>query len=347
MKITIVGAGAIGGVIGAYLVKGGIDVTFLDVAEDHIRKMQSDGLTIQGNVDAFTVPVKAFTLDEFVTKNEKLDAVFLCVKAQHTKAAVKSFKHMLDEKSCVVSFQNGLCEQEIAEEIGYERTIGCFVNLFADYQEPGVIQYGGVGSVYIGELDGVVSERVTEIVSCLSLWGKAKATQNILGYLWGKIGYGAVLTATAVTNETIADVLDSVKYRKMLLHIATEIFKVAESQGVTPEGFDDWEPSLIYPERSDQLNEQLDKLVKRLRGYTKTRTGIWRDLAVRKRKTEVPNQLLPVIDEGEKQGFDMTLTKLIVKMIQEIENGERQMSIENLDELLSVFEYQIKGINQV
>lgn len=333
MKTTIVGAGAIGGVIGAYLVKAGHEVEFVDINEEHVKVMREHGLTIREKDSAFIVPVQAYTVAELVGKGESLQEVFLCVKALHTKEAVQDIKSLLTEKSYVVSFQNGLCEYEIAEEIGLDRTVGCFINLFADYQEPGVVEYGGVGSLYIGEVEDGISARVKSIVNKLSVWGDAKATDNLLGYLWGKLSYGAVLTATAATNETIADILDDSEYFDLVVNTANEVLQVADRKGIVPEGFDDWEPEVILSKDTDEIRKQLNVLTRRLRGYTKTRTGIWRDLAVRKRKTEVPQQLNPVIYEGKKMGFDMPITTKLITIIEEIEQGKRQMQKENLDEL--------------
>lgn len=334
LDITIVGAGAIGGVIGAYLIKGGHEVTFLDINEEHVRKMNRDGLTIKTFDNSFTVPVRAYTVEEYRKSGENLEKVFLAVKAQHTEYAVKSFSDLLSPNGYVVSFQNGLNEETIAKEVGKERTIGCFVNLFADYLEPGVIQYGGVGSLYIGEIDGSDSERVTELVEALQCWGDAKKTTNIFGYLWSKLAYGAILTASATTNMTIADFIESKKYRQLIIALGREVLQVAGDKGIKAEFFDDWEPAYIYPDvQIDKLEGQFQILVKRLRSYTKTRTGIWRDLAVRKRKTEVPQQLNPIIAAGESLGYNMPLLKQLVRMIREIENGEREMKEENLEEL--------------
>lgn len=337
MKITVIGAGAIGGVIGAYLCRNGEKVQFVDINEEHVKAMREKGLSISQKEGSFTTPVEAYTVEELLEKGEKLQIVFLCVKALHTREAVRKIKDLLDDESYVVSFQNGLCEYEIAEEIGMERTVGCFINLFADYLEPGRIEYGGVGSLYIGEVEGAISPRVEQLVSVLSAWGDAKATDNIVGYLWSKLAYGAILTATATTNETIADVFEDPKYFPLVVKIGSEVLEVAGKKAIKPESFDDWQPTIVYPFTSEaEIKQSFTILVKRLRGYTKTRTGIWRDIAVRKRKTEVPEQLNPVIKAGEAFGLQMPLTKKIVEMIEQIEIGERQQTIENLEELLMI-----------
>jgi len=335
LRITIIGAGAIGGVVGAFLANNGENVSMIDLNEEHVVKIQQDGLKIQG-VKPLTVKVPIMTMKEFNETDTTLDLVFLCVKAQHTTDAINMFKHKLTPSSVVVSFQNGLCEKEIASLIGEERTVGCFVNFFSDYIEPGLIQYGGVGSIYIGELNGEITPRVNDIVNRLKAWGDAKVTDNIWGYLWGKLAYAAVLSATALTNETIADMLECEKDCKMLLDLASEVLAVAHHNQVTPMGFDDWEPSLYYPIETrnwNDINLKMEDLIKRLRSYTKTRSGIWRDLAVRKRKTEVPNQFIPIIKMGEDFGINMVLTKALVRLITEVENGEREINVSNLDEL--------------
>lgn len=337
MTITIVGAGAIGGVLGAYLIKAGRAVTFIDVSAEHVRKMKTDGLTIVNKDSSFTVPVQAYTWEDYTRSGLKPETVLLCVKAQHTSEALSELQSLIQRDSVIVSCQNGLCEDQIAAAVGRERTIGCFVNLFADYLEPGKINYGGEGALYLGELDGRITDRVLQLKEILSAWGQAKVTDNIWGYLWSKLAYGALLAATALTNETIADLIEDKHYRPVLLNVAAEILAVADRKNVKVMPFDGWNPALVYPvnERdSKQIDGAFQKLAGRLRTYTKVRTGIWRDLTVRHRPTEVPSHLEPILAEAEHYNLLMPLTASVLKMIKEIEQGLREVSLNNLDELL-------------
>lgn len=340
MKITVWGAGAIGGVIGAYLARAGEDISFIDIDEEHVKAMNENGLMIETLEGDFTIPVKAMTVEEFHKSGELLDVVFLAVKAQHTEQAVRELRGNLQEGSAVVSLQNGLCEEEISALIGKERTIGSFVNLFADYIRPGVIQYGGVGSLYLGELDGSVTPRLKVLHEKFLHWGNAQITGNIWGYLWGKLAYTATLAATALVDETMADVIDPKENREMFVDLAGETLAVAHKLNIKPEGFDDWEPSLLYPVDAvewEKLHAQFDRLVLRLRSYKKVKSGIWRDLAVRKRKTEVPTHLNPVIQAGKRLGVDMALTERVVGMIQDIEEDRRDMTWNNIEELKRIY----------
>ena len=114
----------------------------------------------------------------------------------------------------VVSLQNGVNEPLIASLVGAERTVGAFVNFGADYLGPGRIFLGGRGALYVGELDGSRTERLERLLRDLP---DAKATANILGFLWGKEAYGAMLFATAVSDLSIADALAEPRYRARLL----------------------------------------------------------------------------------------------------------------------------------
>lgn len=337
MKITVIGAGAIGGIIGAYLAKGGSDVLLLDVVPEHVEQMQKNGLKIISPEGEEFLPVKADTVEHFLKTNKKsLECVILSVKAQHTKAALEPFLPFMTKNSFVISIQNGLCEYEIAELVGKERTVCGFVNIFSDYLEPGVINYGGKGALVLGEMDGTITPRMQLLEKQLQGLDELEISDDTLGYLWGKLGYVNILVATALTNETMADVIDNPKYRVMLMDLASEVLEVAEKKGIRLLPFDDWNPADAYPRDRDidQMNKQLDIHVKRLRTYTKVHSGIWRDLAVRHRKVESMAHLMPVIKMGEEMGLKLPLTRLNLKLIQEIQDGERDFSVDNLNILV-------------
>lgn len=330
-EITVVGAGAIGGTIGAYLARAGLPVRLVDKADEHVAAMRADGLRIEGFEEPFTVPVDAVTTAELTGP---LGIVLLAVKAQHTEEALRALLPLLDEDSVVVSLQNGLCERTIAGLVGQRRTIGCLVNFSADYLAPGVITYGGPGTVRLGELDGRTSPRLERLRELFQPFGTVEITGNIWGYVWGKLGYANVLFGSALTDETMADVIDS--RRELMVDLASEVYEVAALEGVEPVAFDDVEPGLYVPRDArdwQAINASLDRLVARRRRDRKTHSGIWRDLAVRKRRTEVDQQIGAVAAIGADHGLPMTLTGRVVRMIHEIEDGTRERALSNLDEL--------------
>lgn len=332
MRYTVVGAGAIGGTIGAYMQRAGESVEFVDAAADHVRRMQAAGLTIRGFDQTFTVqPVRAMLPGEL---DGPLEVVLLAVKAQDTAAAIGSLLPWLADESCIVSLQNGLCERTISELVGSERTIGCFVNFSADYLEPGLIHYGGPGAFYLGELDGTHSERIRRIAAAIGKWGPVRITDNIMGYLWGKLGYANMLFATAIVDADMADVIE--RYPELMVELAAEVYEVAALEGVKPEPFDAVEPSLYYPRTardSDATSQAIEHLVRLRRADQKTRSGIWRDLAVRRRRTEVDQQIGMVAAIGVRHGLPMPLTSRLVQTIHQLERGCRERDWANVEEL--------------
>ena len=332
MRSLIWGAGAIGGTLGAYLARAGGDVTMVDTVVEHVDAITRGGLRVNGPIDEFTVRLSAFTPE---TLTGTWDEIILATKAHHTAAASRALLPHLAAAGHVVSAQNGLNELEIAQVVGATRTIGAFVNFGADYLEPGVIHYAGHGAVVVGEIDGRLTPRVDAIRDAWARFDpRAIVTPNIWGYLWGKEAYGAMLFATALTNESIADALAMPAYRRLYIALAREILAVAAARAVRPEPFDGFDPAAyLATAPAGAADRSLDALVTHNRRSAKSHSGIWRDLAVRKRPTEVDAQLGIVVALGAEAGVPTPLTARLVTLIHEIERGARPQSLETLDAL--------------
>ncbi len=179
---------------------------------------------------------------------------------------------------------------------------------------------GNNATFRVGELNGrqgpdgrildraPITNRVRELVAALPY---AQATDNILGYLWGKEAYGAMMYAGAVSDLSIADSLVDPRWRPLMLGVAREVLAQAP---VTAQGFDGFEP--------DDLEGSLDRLAAFNRHSAKSHSGIYRDLMVRRRKTEVDDIM------GELSG---PLTTYAGRIIQSIERGERTCEVANLE----------------
>ena len=221
----------------------------------------------------------------------------------------------------------------IAEIVGKARTVGAFVNFGADYLSPGVVLYGGRAAVVVGEIDGRQTPRVEALHRLLLEFDDhAVLTANIWGYLWAKLAYGAMLFATALTDASIADCLASERHRPLFVALPREVLRVAATAGIKPEPFDGFDPAAFSPGASVAAARQsLDALVTHNRRSAKSHSGIWRDLAVRKRKTEAEHQLGPIVEAAERHGLKAPITARTIALIREIEDGRRKQEWANLD----------------
>ena len=330
--ITIYGAGAIGGLTGACLARAGEDVLMVDKVADHVEAMNRRGLRITGGAD-FTARVRACAPADLAGP---LGLTFLAVKSQDTDAALDVLAPLAGPDTAVVSMQNGMNPPRLAERLGAERVIAAFVSFPADWQGPGHIEHGGAGNVWVGELDGRRTERLEGVRGLLSHVANAHVTDNIAGYLWAKQIDSALLYAQAVTDETMADVFGDRRYQPMLIALVGEGVGAAQVAGVRLERFGPFEPLKLRPTSDAEVAEAhavLDRFSAHQRTLVKVRSGPWRDMAVRKRPTEIEHMVGWVIEEGRRRGVPLPLNELLLRQVKEIEAGHRARGLANLEEL--------------
>jgi 2-dehydropantoate 2-reductase len=165
----------------------------------------------------------------------------------------------------------------------------------------------------------------------LGAWGDVQTTDNIWGFLWGKQAYGAMLFATALSNESMAEAID--RHRPLMIELAREVLAVASALEIVPLGFDGFEPHTLAAGDGPAIAASFDRLVAVRRTDQKTHSGVWRDLAVRKRRTEVDAHFVPIVQEAARLHLAVPRLERMMAMIHQIEDGQRELSSANLDEL--------------
>jgi 2-dehydropantoate 2-reductase len=299
--------------------------------------MNAHGLTIDRRTGSLTVPVRAITPEAL---GPGLELVLLAVKSQDTPAALEVLAPRLAIDGAIVSVQNGLNEELIAAAVGARRTVGCLVNWAADWTGPGRILHGGEGAFVLGELDGRPSDRVQGIAKLLDVVAPTVVSDNVLGYTWAKHVYGALLVATAAVDAHVYEVVErSPDVQTMLVALVAESMAVADAAGIKLEAFDEFDPAAyraaVRGETAARAHA-MEIVAAHYRANTKTKTGIWRDLAVRRRKTEVGALLGATVSKAKGLGVAMPLTERLIAMIEDLETGRRVMSWANIDELVAL-----------
>ena len=236
----------------------------------------------------------------------------------------------------MLSAQNGLNEIAIAAQVGAERTMGCFVNFGADWHGPGEILYGNAGAVVVGEIDGQITPRAIAMHKLLLAFEPASIlTTNIWGYLWGKLSYGAMLFGTALTDDSMSANFADPERLVVWLALGREVATVAAARGVSTLGFGEFDPMVFAPSQPEYPQiETIAWLADYTARTAKTHSGIWRDLAVRKRRTEVDPQIGIIAALGREAGVATPAIETLVELIHDVEEGRRPQSPDTLKVLI-------------
>ncbi len=330
--ITIIGAGAIGGTVGAYLSAAGYDVTLVDIVPEHIAAINEHGIRITGVRGDHTFHPKAMLRSDL---RGPLGTTILAVKGHYTKDAACDVAPLLAPDGYILSLQNGMNEPIIAHYVGEERTVGAFVHFGADYLAPGHIQLGTEQTIFIGELSGRVTPRAEALRDLLAHVMPAEVTTNLWGFLWGKLVYGALAFAVSVVDATVPEVLANETGRRVALAACFEAYAVAKSQTDTLERIGEFDPNAFAPgsDAATRGNAAIQALSDGMAGSVKQHMGIWRDLAVRKRKTEIDMQVSVLVATGERAGIPTPINAAVRDITHAIEAGGRGMGWDNLDEI--------------
>ncbi len=331
--VLVWGGGAIGGTLAAYWARAGVSVLLVDIVADHVEACRTRGLHVSGPVETFTQLVPACIPGEL---NGRFDIIVLAVKAQATDAALAMLTPHLSDGGYVLSAQNGLNEIAIAEALGAHRTMGCFVNFGADWLGPGEVLFGNRGAVVVGEIDGPIQPRTRHMHDLLCRFEPAAVlTDNIWGYLWGKLAYGAMLFATALTPDSMTENFDDPRRFVVFDQLAREVMAVAARRGVTSVGFNGFDPAAFAPGASSAgARASIAALAEFNRHTAKTHSGIYRDLAVRKRRTEIDPQIGIIVRLGAQAGVPTPALSRLVELIHAIEDGKAPMAFSTFQLLI-------------
>lgn len=338
MEVTIVGAGAIGGTVGTLLHRAGHDVALVDRDAAHVAAIARDGFRLSGVVEAVEA-VPAITPDGvpgLVGRRGPLALVVLAVKAMDTEAATDLVAPHLAPDGVVVSYQNGLIEERIARIVGPNRTIGAFVHFGADLVAPGHVVLANQVPTYLGELDGRETPRLRRIADILSAATPVTLTDNLPGFLWGKLCYAALAYVVSSVDAPIDEVVTVPAAREVIRGAVAEVVDVARAQGIRLENIHGFEGRVFDrrdPDRRAATDALFDRWAEEGKTAIKRHMGIHRDIKIRKRRTEVDDQLGAVVARGRAVGVATPLTARLVELIHEIERGERAHDWSAIDDL--------------
>jgi 2-dehydropantoate 2-reductase len=333
-KLAVLGVGAIGSNIGAYLARAGRDITLIDIWPAHVEEMKRGGLKVTAQDEEFTVEVKAVHLTDVCSLRERFDAVFLSVKSYDSVWAAKFIEPYLKPAGVLVPAQNSINEEWVAPVIGYTRVIGCVVTLGAGLYEPGhVLRTSSPSrpSFALGELGGMITPRVQELVTVLAPAGPTHATTNLWGDRWAKLTVNCMANALAgITGMNSAEMRANPDAFCIIVKVAGEALTVGQTLGVQVEPVGGI-PAAAYLDaaRGIGLEELRTKWVEAGQNLGTGRPSLLQDV-MKGRRTEVDYLNGYVVRKGREVGVPTPMNEAIVEITRRMEAGELPQGPGNL-----------------
>jgi 2-dehydropantoate 2-reductase len=233
-RIAVIGAGAVGSIIGGLLAKSGADVTLVDQWPEHVEAIKQRGLRLGGTCGEHTIPVGALHLHELQAVGEPFDVAFVAVKSYDTEWATWLAVAHLRPDGVVVDSQNGINDDRVAAIAGRGRTLGCVVLLGAALPEAGhaLRTDEGTAGFKLGELDGADTPRARGVVALLEAVAPTTLTTNLRGERWSKLTVNCIANPLAgLSGLGTADVRSDLVTRRLAIHLGAEAIRVGQTLG--------------------------------------------------------------------------------------------------------------------
>lgn len=335
MKILVIGAGAIGGSLAAYLCAASADVTILELNSDTCNRIVNSGLTVIDGEKTFSSAVKIVnSTDEL--KGKVFDCCFSATRAYNMPDAVKSVLPYLAGDSLIVAMNNGVCIDELAAIVGYERAVGGMINYGVGISSPGNYYIKVRGDLVLGMISKNNSKNILKpLVRLSELLNKVvptSITDNITGCLYSKMLINSCITSSAlISGLLLGSILKDKKGRALFTAVATEGVAVAKAAGIT---IPPYAGKLNY--YSLVKNDLFHKIKRRLtysvmaKKY-KSRTSAALEALRRGVKTETYYFNGYIARLGRKYGVPTPANDKICELIKRVENNIAFISPHNLN----------------
>jgi len=311
MKIVIVGAGALGGFVGAMLSDAGVDVTLYDLREDYVNKVASDGLTVSpagGQAKSYKPRIVSD-----LSGIEQPDAVIIATKAFHTKAAAEGALSLIKDDTLVCSFQNGYGNLAVLEEVvGKPERIVAMTTAhnFSVTDETHISYFMGAGGVDLAYMKGTKDERLEELGALMkNLKVPVKVHDDGHEVVWNKILWNAVLNCTAaVTGMDVIKMANIEHIKPVFEQLAREYFALSEAMGMNI-----WHPADFV----DKIMMGA-KMAAKIQTFSPPRPSMLQDIEAG-RPTEVDYINGAIVKLGEEHGVPTPVNRTMLQLVKTIE----------------------------
>src|SRR5574342_1145744 len=309
MRIVVLGAGALGGLIGARLSEAGQDVTLLEANVARARLLAEEGLFLsEAETGERHVRLKVVTSLEGL---RPADLLFVAVKSYQTGEAVRGALPVIGPRTWILSTQNGIGNvEQIRRVTGSDRILTGITFHSIPHTGPNRMRYRtGIKPIQLAPLDGRLTEEVRSIGEAFNAAGLAtQVVPRVDDVVWQKLVHNAVVNpVSALTGMSCSELREDQDMQAFMRALCLEIAGVMRARGTPLEDEDD-------PYRP---------VVKSQKALAKNRPSMWQDLA-RGLRTEIDAMNGGVVEEARRLGMEAPLNWAVTQLVHSREREQRR-----------------------
>ncbi|PYN49622.1 MAG: hypothetical protein DMD95_00635 [Candidatus Rokuibacteriota bacterium] len=342
-KILFVGAGAIGSYIGAFLSRAGHDVTLVDPWAEQVEMIRKKGISVTGPHDPFEAHPKAVHLGESQRMPRDFDLAFVAMKVYDTAWAAQVALRHLKADGFIVASENCWPDPIVASVAGASRSLGLVMSkIGVALWKPGQVERGaekGQGTGHdvfrVGEHDGRITARATEVAEMLKVIDGSQVTDNLWGERWAKLCANAMGNPVqGMSGLGSSEIASSEVGRAITIHLAAESARVGLALGHRVPKFNGTTAEQWAAADRREVYDSLDRMLTPTSASGRNwRASMGQDVT-KGRPTEIDYMNGHVVAQGRERGVPTPVSTATVEVVREIDAGTRKPEPLNIGAVL-------------
>lgn len=297
MLVYIAGSGAMGSTIGYHIEKNTDSQVFLlDYWQDHIDKINENGLKVSGKVED-TIKIKAMRPEE---AKEKADLIVVMTKSMALESMMEAIEGIIGDNTQILCLLNGMGHEKILEKFVDKSQINMGVTIWAaGLTGPGEIEITGKGTIDVQNIgdDEENGRKISDLLNKAGLG--AKYDNDVMFAIWRKVMVnGTMNSMTSLMECTIGEFFDSSTSKDIISELVKEFTEVGRAEGIDLDG-----------------EEMLEYIYKSAEEAKDHHPSMYQDLIERNRKTEIDFINGAVVEKGKNHKIATPYNKIVTQLI--------------------------------
>lgn len=335
MEIALIGAGAIGTIIGANIARSTQYLYIVENWEETYQALLKTGLKVTGEGGTYSIKENYTVVKSIQELPPNIDLVILVTKLDVAVGVVKELQSHLKSDFTLMTLTNGMLEEELMEFFDPFRILSCVISFAAKRLGPGYSDKTSIGEIVMGRIGGLKQERDDEILQIFSNIEPTSWSDDMLSHKYSKLIINSAITSLMVITGARLGEIFAQKYSKvMFLTILTESVKVAKAHNIKLKKLNGLSFDFLSITERQVHGLSIKFLIKKLilgyigKKYKRLYASSLYSLSIG-RKTEIDYLNGYISNKGKEVGVDTPMHDKILEVVHRIENKELVPSMDN------------------